>query len=96
MSKILEVVDSLENRISKLVYQFDKQKVKNEELSQKVIQLEERQQQSLQQIEQWKETCHSLKIANSMLGSDQHKRETKLKINALVKEIDQCISQLSE
>ena len=43
-----------------------------------------------------KETCNSLKLANSMLGSDQHKRDTKLKINALVREIDQCISQLSE
>jgi hypothetical protein len=35
-------------------------------------------------------------LANSMLGSDQYKRDTKLKINALVREIDQCITHLSE
>ncbi|MBF30207.1 MAG: hypothetical protein CL529_03380, partial [Aequorivita sp.] len=39
---------------------------------------------------------NSLKMANSMLGSDQHKRETKLKINALIREIDHCVNQLSE
>jgi hypothetical protein len=31
-----------------------------------------------------------------MLGSNKHKRETKLKINELVREIDKCITQLSE
>jgi hypothetical protein len=31
-----------------------------------------------------------------MLGSDDNKRETKLKINALIRDIDHCISQLSE
>lgn len=36
-----------------------------------------------------------LKNTNALLGSDEYKKETKLKINALVKEIDQCIAQLS-
>lgn len=37
----------------------------------------------------------ALKTANAMLGSDEYKTKTKLKINALVKEIDQCIAQLA-
>ncbi|MGB5983101.1 MAG: hypothetical protein WBG46_13245 [Nonlabens sp.] len=37
----------------------------------------------------------ALKTANAMLGSDDYKTKTKLKINALVKEIDQCIAQLT-
>ena len=37
-----------------------------------------------------------LKLANSMLGSNEFKRDTKLKINTLVREIDKCIIQLSE
>ncbi len=44
----------------------------------------------------WEEKYESLKIANSMLGSEENKRETKLKINALIREIDHCIVQLSE
>jgi Flp pilus assembly protein TadG len=37
----------------------------------------------------------ALKTANAMLGSDDYKTKTRLKINALVKEIDQCINQLA-
>lgn len=34
-------------------------------------------------------------MANTILGSDNDKRETKLRINTLIREIDHCISQLS-
>jgi len=36
-----------------------------------------------------------LKNANALLGSDKFKTETRYKINALIKQIDQCIAQLS-
>jgi hypothetical protein len=35
-------------------------------------------------------------MAKTILGSDENKRETKLKINTLIREIDHCIAQLSE
>jgi hypothetical protein len=38
----------------------------------------------------------ALKIANSLLGSEENKRDTKLKINSLIREIDYCIAQLSD
>jgi hypothetical protein len=38
----------------------------------------------------------SLRITNSLLGSEEYKKETKLKINSLIREIDYCIAQLSE
>jgi hypothetical protein len=38
----------------------------------------------------------TLKIASSLLGSDENKRDTKLKINSLIREIDYCIAQLSD
>jgi len=38
----------------------------------------------------------SIKITNSLLGSDEYKRDTKLKINSLIREIDYCIAQLSD
>ena len=96
MSNLSEIVDSLENRISKLLHRYEKEKQKNEILEEELKILRSQQEQSLNEIEVWQEKCGSLKLANSLLGSDQHKRETKLKINALVREIDQCISQLSE
>ena len=38
----------------------------------------------------------TLKIAKTIEGSKEDRRETKLKINALIREIDTCITQLSE
>ena len=96
MSDLSEIVDSLENRISKLLHRYEKMKRKNIQLEEKASQSHELLKASQEEVQQWKEKCSSLQLANSMLGSDQHKRETKLKINALVREIDQCIGQLSE
>lgn len=96
MNNISEVVDSLENRISKLLHRYEKLKEANQELKGKIELLNEKQSDAQSEIDQMRSTCESLKLANAMLGSDQHKRETKLKINALVREIDNCIAQLSE
>lgn len=43
-----------------------------------------------------KEENKSLKIANNLLGSKDDKSFTKIKINNLIKEVDQCIRHLSE
>jgi predicted nuclease with TOPRIM domain len=96
MSKIEEIVDALENKISKVLHKQEVLKQTNARLSQ---QLEDQQQKLLEQqelIASWAEKYETLKIANSMLGSDENKRETKLKINALIRDIDHCIAQLSE
>jgi chromosome segregation ATPase len=96
MGTISEVVDSLENRISKLLHRYEKLKEANRDLEKQLELLKSQQDRSYSEIEELREKCKSLKLANSMLGSDQYKRDTKLKINALVREIDDCISQLSE
>ena len=96
MSKIEDIVDALENKISKVLHKQEVLKQTNAKLSE---QLEQQQQKLLEQQEEiasWADKYQTLKIANSMLGSDENKRETKLKINALIREIDHCIGQLSE
>lgn len=96
MIKIEDIVDDLENKISKILHKQEVLKQTNAKLSE---QLEQQQQKLLEQQEEigsWAEKYDSLKIANSMLGSDENKRETKLKINALIRDIDHCIGQLSE
>ncbi|PQB04281.1 hypothetical protein [Aureitalea marina] len=96
MSTISEIVENLEIKIHQLV---KRQKESEQESSRLKAQLEEmtKDRQELEnQVDTWREKCNSLKLANSMLGSDQYKRETKLKINALIREIDHCIGQLSD
>ncbi|WP_428224623.1 hypothetical protein [Flavobacterium sp.] len=48
------------------------------------------------EIKHLKADLEAIKITNSLLGSEEFKRDTKLKINALIKEIDYCIAQLSD
>ena len=96
MSHLSELVDSLENRISKLLHNYQKMKQSNERLEDEILILRSKQDQFQNEIEDWRDQCSSLKLANSILGSDEYKRDTKLKINALIREIDQCIIQLSE
>ena len=96
MSKIEDVVDSIENKMSKVLHRMQVFKQTNKNLS---LELEKAQQHVLQleeQITVQEEQFKTLKMANAMLGSDENKRETKLKINALIKDIDRCIAQLSE
>ena len=96
MSKIEDIVDALENKISKVLHKNEVLKQTNVKLSER---LEEQQQKLLNQQEElasWVDKYETLRIANSMLGSDENKRETKLKINELIRDIDHCISQISE
>ena len=96
MSDLSQIVDSLENRISKLLHRSDVPRKTNADLQQELTSLRKQKQEILQDINTWKEKYETLKTANAMLGSDQYKRETKLKINALVRELDHCIAQISE
>lgn len=96
MSHLSEIVDSLENRIGRLLQHYQELELENEKLKGEFSTLKSQKDQFHFEIEDWQEKFNSLKLANSMLGSDEYKRDTKLKINALVREIDQCITQLSE
>jgi chromosome segregation ATPase len=96
MSNLSEIVDSLENRVGKLLQEHENLKNKKSKLEEEITVLMTQQDQYSKEIENWREECNTLKLANSMLGSNEYKRETKLKINELVREIDKCITQLSE
>ena len=96
MSKIEESVNALEAKINKVLHKQEVLEQTNAKLTKK---LEQQQQQLLQyqdEISAWSEKYETLKIANSMLGSDDNKRDTKLKINTLIRDIDHCIAQLAE
>ena len=96
MSEIREIVDSLEIRFQKFLKKVEDLQEVNRILSMK---LEESERFILNQnleIKTIKANFDSIKITNSLLGSDEYKRDTKLKINSLIREIDYCIAQLSD
>lgn len=96
MSNIEDIVDSLENKIGKVLHKLELLKLANLKLSEELEISKQENKNQQKQIVAWEEKYEALKMANSMLGSDDNKRETKLKINALIREIDHCIAQLSD
>lgn len=96
MSELVEIVDSLENKISKLLHKLELLNQTNKKLEEELVSLKNDHDITLNSVLEWEDKYKSLKLANSMLGSDTNKTEAKLKINSLVRELDYCISQLSE
>ena len=96
MSELVQIVDSLENKISKLLHKLEVLQKANTALENN-LQLSQNQFVNTNQaVSDWEEKYKSLKLANSMLGSNTNKTEAKLKINTLIRELDHCITQLAE
>ena len=96
MSVIAEIIDTLENKISKLFTKINSLEKNNQDLKIELSNAAQTIQSQSEEIDALKSQYETLKIANGLLGSEDNKRETKLKINSLIREIDYCIAQLSD
>ena len=96
MSEIVEIIDTLESRLQKLLKKIDHLEQTSSTLKQELEKSTNIIQNQSQEIDGLKKQYESLKITNSLLGSEENKRDTKLKINSLIREIDYCIAQLSD
>ncbi|WP_338409237.1 hypothetical protein [uncultured Flavobacterium sp.] len=96
MSGLTELIDSLEVKFSKMHNRLNALEKKNQELTEELLQFKEINKNQLENKIDLEHQIKSLKTVNAILGSDENKRETKLKINSLIREIDYCIAQLSE
>ncbi len=96
MRELTKIVDDLEDKILLLL---ENQKVlssKNEDLLLQIEGLRKENAGFKAEVEVLQHQVQSLRAANALLGSNEFKRETKLKINGLIREIDQVIVQLSQ
>ena len=96
MSAIAAIIDTLENKLEKLFVKMKSLEKNNQDLKNELTETASLIQTQSREIEALKTQYETLKIANSLLGSDDNKRDTKLKINSLIREIDYCIAQLSD
>lgn len=96
MRELTKIVDDLEDKILLLL---ENQKVlssRNEDLLLQIEGLRKENAGFKAEVEVLQHQVQSLRAANALLGSNEFKRETKLKINGLIREIDQVIVQLSQ
>lgn len=96
MSVIAEIIDILEYKVEKLFTKTKSLEQKNQELQNDLLKAATIIDKQAQEIESLKKQYETLKMAHSLLGSDYNRRDTKLKINSLIRDIDYCIAQLSD
>lgn len=96
MSNTLEAVHLLEVKLESLLSNYEFLTKENEILLQENNKLQHQLLEKEQSRKDLLEKHNLLKIAKTIEGSENSTRDTKLKINALVREIDKCIIQLSE
>lgn len=96
MSNISNLVELLEEKATSLRDKINDLKTENQQLVQAIEMLTNEKQALEREVLAWKGKNDAIKIANSILGSNENKTEAKLKINALIREIDACIVQLSK
>lgn len=96
MNGLSELIDSLEVKFFKLNQKLIQLEKINLDLNEQLLTSKKIQQQQSEEIASLTNQIDSLKMINSLLGSEENKRETKLKINSLIREIEYCIAQLSD
>ncbi len=96
MGNIEDIVGSLERKIAKILRRLELLKQTNLQLKEELAASKQQILTQKRQIADCEEKYEALKVANAILGSNENKRETKLKINTLIREIDYCIAQLSD
>lgn len=96
MSEIAGIIDTLESRIEKLFEKINSLENQIVDLKKELNTSEGNVQKQSEEIAAVKSAYETLKLANSLLGSEENKRDTKLKINSLIRDIDYCIAQLAD
>ena len=96
MGELVEIVGSLENKVSKLLHKMELLHQANAKLKKELNLAKEESKAQQNAVLEWEEKYNSLKMANTMLGSNKSKTEAKLKINTLIRELDVCIAKLAD
>ncbi len=96
MPHLNEAILELETKLGNLLSNYEFLKEENEILLQSKNEIHRQLLEREQLLEKQDKQIKLLRIAKTIEGSSEYKRDTKLKINALIREIDKCIIQLTE
>ncbi len=96
MNNVLQKVDLLEDKLTKLILRQEQLLDKNRVLQESEQLLQAKVTEKNNFIKGLEEKQESLKVANAIVGSKEDKHLTKIKINTLIRDIDKCIVQLSQ
>jgi len=96
MDNALEVILLLEKKIKNLLSNYEFLIKENDILLQNVNSLQHQVLEKERLLVKLNEKHDLLKVAKTINGSNIDTKDTKLKINALIREIDKCIIELNQ
>lgn len=96
MSTILKTVAALDEKLKNLIERYVFLKEENEILLENMSELQHKNTLLKEKLEQSQEQYRLLKVAKTIEGSKEDNKETKQKINSLIREIDKCIIRLNQ
>ena len=91
-----EWIEKIERLLPQVQHYVRFLEARNEELTEQVSVLASELEEQKQQGRLQQQKYQALKLTQALLGSDETKTEAKLKIGRLIREIEQCIVQLSQ
>ncbi len=95
MGDFFEEIHVLEAKLQELLSRYEFLKRENEALIQNNSELQHLLNEKQATLNDQTKAYETLKVAKTIEGSKENTRNTKLKINALIREIDKCIAQLN-
>ena len=96
MGNVESTVNSINSKIDKIFEKISQLEIENSSLINELNTLRELNNDKNIELKEKKSELEAIKIANSMLGSNDDKRSSKLKINALIRDINDCIASLTQ
>lgn len=96
MQNITELIDLLEDKLQVLLEKYSFLQEENEVLRAHISQLQQELVKKEELLKSNEASMQAMKVAKTIQGSNNNTRETSQKINALIKEIDWCVAQLSD
>ncbi|HBG86983.1 MAG: hypothetical protein GXY94_05280 [Bacteroidales bacterium] len=91
----IDIVVKLEEKIDLLVERYRAEKEENRMLKNQITQLSDQLAHGVSSYSSLEEDYNKLKIARTIEASTADVRDTKLRINQIVREIDKCIALLN-
>ncbi len=90
-----DIIAKLEQKIDLLVERYQAEKEENSMLRSQMSQLTDQLDRSVSSYSLLEESFGKLKVAKTLGASGEDVRDTKLRINQIVREIDKCIALLN-
>lgn len=96
MSEFAQLLVNVDNKLEAFIIAHQQLRIENKCLRKDLEALKVQLSEKKQQLESLQNQLEKQRMASAISGSDNYKHETKIKINTLVREIDNCIMQLSK